>query len=190
MPISQVRDSWITPILQRLHLTVTRFDRVTFDRGASFNGAKFNGYVGFKKAIFLDRAEFTGATFCSSLQQSPHSVRHLDWSRFLCAKFKALANFDDATFRTPVDFQDSEFEDDVIFHGSCFARPANAIFLKTKFYKECLFLEVSSQSIFDFINCVFHELAYFQGAIFRGPVTFDRNFAVEAILVSLESKTL
>ena len=161
----------------------TYFDRVTFDRGASFNEATFTGYVGFKKAIFLDRAEFTGATFCSSLQEEAHiPFGTSTGADFSAAKFKALANFDDATFRTPVDFEYTEFEDDVIFHGASFSKPANAMFLETEFHKEGIFLEVSSQSIFFFANCVFHDLADFQGAVFRGPVTFDRcSFAVEAI---------
>jgi len=123
-------------------------------KSADFRHATLEGSA-FAKAIFSDRADFTGVQFSGA-------------TSFYAAQFLGPASFERAHFGGQAEFGAVRFVDTASFHGTRFSGAAG--FGMTEFVGKANFLQAN-----------FSQDAGFGGAQFAGPSRFDMvRFAVGA----------
>lgn len=140
---------------------VARFQRATFDGPARFGGVHASGR--FDRATFRAEANFGG----TNLAAATFTAARFEGNAHFDAATLAEARFDQATFEGEASFARARFDDDAVFDGASFHRPAS--FERATFDGDARFVRATFRDDVVLDDTSFNHSARFSRADFTGP---------------------
>lgn len=169
------------------------FRKAQFLNGANFDAATFHGQTDFAHAVFEGNSRFIEAMFRSSV--SFQNVRIKDTLSLVGAIFRESVSFVQARFCCDVHFNKSSFEGSADFSHATFLDRAvywrsefheTVRFSSTEFRHSADFNMTQFRAAADFMNCRFAGATYFFRSVFRKSSNF-RAIQVKGIFSLAES---